>query len=110
MIPVCSLHIEDRMASAYTLNALSRKFVPSKVDSSQLVRSLGVADLVAYGIASTVGAGIFVITGEVARCTAGPGIIVSFLVAAFASLMSGLCYAEFAARIPVSGSLPLDLQ
>jgi len=65
---------------------------------------LHVWDLIAYGIGSTVGAGIFVVTGGVARDTAGPAIVVSFLLAAFASLMSAFCYAEFAARIPVSGS------
>jgi len=45
-------------------------------------------------------AGIFVITGTAARDLAGPGVVFSFLFAAFASLLSAFCYAEFAARIP----------
>jgi APA family basic amino acid/polyamine antiporter len=72
--------------------------------SDNLAKVLRVWDLTAYGIGSTVGAGIFVVTGVVARDKAGPAIVLSFLYAAFASLMSAFCYAEFAARIPVSGS------
>jgi APA family basic amino acid/polyamine antiporter len=69
-----------------------------------LAKVLGILDLIAYGVASTVGAGIFVITGTAARDLAGPGVVLSFLFAAFASLLSAFCYAEFAARIPVAGS------
>jgi APA family basic amino acid/polyamine antiporter len=57
----------------------------------------------AYGIASTLGAGIFVAFGQASNI-AGPGIVLSFLLAGVASLFSAFCYAEFAARIPVSGS------
>eukprot|EP01087_Luapelamoeba_hula_P015499 TRINITY_DN4644_c0_g1_i1.p1 TRINITY_DN4644_c0_g1~~TRINITY_DN4644_c0_g1_i1.p1 ORF type:complete len:560 (+),score=79.80 TRINITY_DN4644_c0_g1_i1:2026-3705(+) len=97
---------------AYTFSALWRRYPydPAKEAAQKaeegvaLNKSLKVWDLMAYGIGSTVGAGIFVVTGVVAQGTAGPAIIVSFLLAAFASLMSAFCYAEFAARIPVSGS------
>jgi APA family basic amino acid/polyamine antiporter len=60
--------------------------------------------LFADGLGSTVGAGIFVIYGVVASTTAGPAIVFSFLFAAIASFLSALCYSEFAARIPLSGS------
>jgi basic amino acid/polyamine antiporter, APA family len=73
-------------------------------DASALKRCLGPVDLIAYGIGSTVGAGIFVVYGDVAKNTAGPAIVLSFLVAALSSLLSAFCYAEFAARVPLSGS------
>lgn len=56
------------------------------------------------GLGSTVGAGIFVVYGVVANQIAGPAVVFSFLFAAFSSFLSALCYAEFAARIPLSGS------
>lgn len=71
---------------------------------SALQRTLHVYDLVGYGIASTIGAGIFVVTGTVARTVTGPAIVVSYAVAAVVSALNAACYAEFASRIPVSGS------
>jgi basic amino acid/polyamine antiporter, APA family len=69
-----------------------------------LKRALGALDLTALGIGAIVGAGIFVLTGVAAAKYAGPGIVVSFIVAGFACAMAALCYAEFAAMIPVAGS------
>lgn len=70
----------------------------------RLRRSLGVIDLTAFGIGNTVGAGIFVLTGSVAALHAGPGVTLSFLIASVACFLAGLCYAEFAAMVPVAGS------
>lgn len=68
-----------------------------------LKRALGALDLTFLGIGAIVGAGIFVLTGVGAH-QAGPALVASFMVAGFACAMAALCYAEFAAMIPVAGS------
>lgn len=75
-----------------------------RADSPEsLRRSLGATSLAAFGVAAIIGAGIFVVTGTAAAEYAGPGIVLSFAVAAFVCLCPALCYAELAAMIPVSG-------
>jgi APA family basic amino acid/polyamine antiporter len=69
-----------------------------------LKRALKAWDLVAIGIGCIVGVGIFVLPGVEAATHAGPGIILSFVVAASACACAALCYAELAAMIPVAGS------
>jgi len=69
-----------------------------------LRRTLGAWDLVAIGIGCIIGVGIFVLPGVEAATHAGPGIILSFAIAALACGCSALCYAELAAMIPVAGS------
>lgn len=71
---------------------------------SKLKRVLQWYHLMGYGFASTVGAGIFVVAGQVANQYAGPAIVFSFLIAAFSSLLSAFCYSEYAVRVPLSGS------
>jgi APA family basic amino acid/polyamine antiporter len=67
-------------------------------------RALGALNLVSLGVGVIVGAGIFVVTGKAAADYAGPGIVLSFILSAVACAMAGLCYAEFASMIPISGS------
>jgi APA family basic amino acid/polyamine antiporter len=69
-----------------------------------LKRVLGPFSLTMIGVGSTIGAGIFVMTGTAAAQWAGPGIVISFMFAGFACLLTGLCYAELASMLPVSGS------
>jgi len=71
---------------------------------TSLKRVLTARHLVTLGIGAVIGAGIFVITGQAAAEHAGPALVISFIVAGIACAFAGLCYAEFAAMIPVSGS------
>ncbi|MDX2120019.1 MAG: amino acid permease [Gemmatimonadota bacterium] len=69
-----------------------------------LRRALTATNLVLLGIGAIIGAGIFVLTGTAAANYAGPGIVLSFVLAGAGCLFAGLCYAEFASMIPVAGS------
>src|SRR5690606_36486560 len=69
-----------------------------------LKRTLTARHLLLLGIGAVIGAGIFVLTGQAAANHAGPAIMLSFVLAGTACAFAGLCYAEFAALMPVSGS------
>ncbi|CAB4243177.1 Uncharacterized amino acid permease YfnA [Methylacidimicrobium sp. AP8] len=71
---------------------------------AQLHRTLSAVDLMLLGVGAIVGAGIFVLTGVAAATAAGPGLILSFVVAGLACLFAALCYAEFASMVPTAGS------
>ena len=71
---------------------------------SNLKRVLTGRQLVLLGIGGVIGAGIFVLTGQAAANHAGPAITFSFLLAGFTAVLAALCYSEFAAMLPVSGS------
>ncbi|MHB8813203.1 MAG: amino acid permease [Steroidobacteraceae bacterium] len=74
------------------------------VASPKLNRTLSATALTMLGIGGTIGTGIFVLTGVAAAQYAGPALVLSFLIAGAGCALAGLCYAEFAAMIPVSGS------
>jgi len=71
---------------------------------NELHRTLDARALVLLGIGAIIGTGIFVLTGTAAANHAGPALVVSFLIAGLGCALAGLCYAEFASMIPVSGS------
>ncbi len=69
-----------------------------------LKRELGPLNLISLGIGAIIGTGIFVLTGTAAAQHAGPAIVLAFVFAGIACVFAGLCYAEFAAMIPIAGS------
>src|SRR5271165_4025815 len=71
---------------------------------NRLRRILGPVGLTSLGVGAIIGAGIFVITGRVASNDAGPGVLVSYIVAGIACTLAAFCYAEFASMAPVAGS------
>ncbi|XP_032238637.1 high affinity cationic amino acid transporter 1 [Nematostella vectensis] len=85
-------------------NLLRRKGQDFGPSDSPLRRCLNTFDLTSLGVGTVVGAGLYVVTGELARDVAGPAVVISFFIAAVAALLSGLCYAEFGSRIPKAGS------
>ncbi|WP_187686563.1 amino acid permease [Nocardia wallacei] len=72
--------------------------------SGGLRRALGLWQLTAIGVGGIIGAGIFALAGSVAHDTAGPAVLLSFLIAGVASAAAALSYAEFAGLIPKAGS------
>lgn len=74
------------------------------LQDQKLKRALGPINLTSLGIGAIIGAGIFVLTGHAAAQYAGPGIVYSFILSGLACAFAGLCYAEFASMIPLSGS------
>ncbi|CAH9069121.1 unnamed protein product [Cuscuta epithymum] len=70
----------------------------------QLARKLSVFDLIAMGVGATIGAGVYILVGTVAREHTGPSLAISFFIGAVAAALSAFCYAELACRCPSAGS------
>src|SRR5215203_6219984 len=67
-------------------------------------KALSALDLTMLGIGAIIGTGIFVLTGQAAGKHAGPAVVISMVLAGIASVFAALCYSEFAASVPISGS------
>src|SRR3954471_4568583 len=89
--------------SLFAVKPLSRIMAESEGEHC-LKRTLGPVQLVALGIGAIIGAGLFSLTGVAAAMHAGPAVVLSFVLAAFACAFAGICYSEFSTMIPIAGS------
>ena len=90
--------------SLFRKKDLSAMLAQAEDGGKGLKRTLGAGNLIALGVGAIIGAGLFVRTAAAAGQAAGPAVTISFIVAAIGCAFAGLCYAEFAAMIPISGS------
>ncbi|MDT6981153.1 amino acid permease [Levilactobacillus zymae] len=89
--------------------AISRLFRREKLDSylssdQHFAKTMSAKDLMSLGIGAVIGTGIFILPGTIAAQYSGPGIVLSFLLAAVVCSTAAMCYAEFASVLPVAGS------
>jgi basic amino acid/polyamine antiporter, APA family len=87
----------------FATKSMTRIVAESESDNS-LRRSLGPLSLISLGVGGIIGAGIFTLTGVAAAQNAGPGLVISFVLAAIGCVFAGLCYSEFSTMIPIAGS------
>lgn len=92
------------MSSLFRTKTVEQSIAETDEPEHRLKKNLGVLDLVVFGVGVIIGAGIFVVTGTVAKTNAGPAITISFVIAGLACALAALCYAEFASTVPVAGS------
>jgi APA family basic amino acid/polyamine antiporter len=89
------------------MNLFTKKSLAQLDEESErnpLRRSLGRVQLIALGVGSIIGTGIFVMTGTAASQNAGPALVLSMILTTIGCAFAGLCYAEFAAMVPIAGS------
>lgn len=72
----------------------------SQDQENQFKKVLGTSDLISLGVGSCGGTGMYLVAGMVAKTMAGPAVVLSYLIAGLAALLSGLCYAELGVRVP----------
>jgi len=90
------------MSELFRKKSLSKLLADAATGEGGLKKTLGTWSLVALGIGAIIGAGLFVRTAAAAADNAGSGVTMSFVVAAVGCAFAGLCYAEFAAMIPIA--------
>src|SRR2546426_10346941 len=95
----------DRKKCMWRVKSLDA--VLATAEKKSLRRSLGPVQLTLLGIGGVIGTGLFVLTAEAAQ-KAGPGMMLSFIIAGAGSAVAALCYAELASMVPGSGSAYTD--
>ncbi|OON80580.1 amino acid permease [Streptomyces tsukubensis] len=88
----------------FRTKSIERSIKDTEEPEHALKKSLSALDLTVFGVGVVIGTGIFVLTGKVAKETAGPSVAISFAIAGFVCGLAALCYAEFASTVPVAGS------
>ena len=88
----------------FSTKSTAQLVAESNDDSHGLKRVLSRWSLVSLGIGAVIGTGIFVLTGHAAADYAGPAVALSYVLSGLGCLFAGLCYAEYAAAIPIAGS------
>jgi APA family basic amino acid/polyamine antiporter len=90
--------------SVFVRKSVEQSIADTDDSEHGLKKSLSSFDLIVFGVGVTIGAGIFVLTGEAAGVSAGPAVAISFAISALVCGLAALCYAEFASTVPVAGS------
>ena len=88
----------------FTIKPIQELLDEASENKQGFKKALTATNLTTLGIGGIIGAGIFVLTGQAAAQYAGPAIVISFIISGIACAFAGLCYAEFASMIPISGS------
>ncbi|MGS2643910.1 amino acid permease [Streptosporangium sp. LJ11] len=90
--------------SVLRVKSVEQSISDTEAPEHRLRKDLSALDLTVFGIGVVIGTGIFVLTGRVARETAGPAVALSFVAAGVVCALAALCYAEFASTVPAAGS------
>src|SRR6201991_4969004 len=96
--------VRDRQSGIMRTKSVEQSISDTEDPESRLRRDLGTWDLIVFGVAVVVGAGIFTLAASTAGDVAGPSVSLAFVLAAIACGLAALCYAEFASTVPVAGS------
>src|SRR5918993_3786605 len=94
----------ESVAAGLRVKSIEQSIQDTDEPEHRLKKSLSGLDLTVFGVGVVIGAGIFVVTGEVAQTQSGPAVAVSFVIAGITCALAALCYAEFASTVPVAGS------
>lgn len=90
--------------SPFRTKSVEQSILDTEEPEHALKKSLSAWDLTVFGVGVIIGTGIFVLTGKVAKETAGPATALAFVAAGIVCALAALCYAEFASTVPVAGS------
>lgn len=104
MLPRGGGRVSIESMNLFRTKSVEQSIAETEEPEHQLKRELSTKDLIVFGVGVIIGTGIFVLTGQEAHKHAGPAIVISFLIAGATCALAALCYAEFAATVPVAGS------